>query len=199
MASKGRVGVGSAAVPFRIPLQDHSQAKANMATMIERGTLRHATIVTDRGRTLERVGESVTRYGLVLALLWIGALKFTAYEAEAVHGLASHSPLLAWAAALASVQGFSILIGCVEILLAILIASRSFAPMASAIGSLGAAATFVITLSFLFSTPGVVQTDHMLPALSGMPGQFLLKDVVLLGAALWTAGEAMRGAQRRSE
>jgi hypothetical protein len=24
-----------------------------------------------------------------------------------------------------------------------------------------------------------------------MPGQFVLKDVVLLGAALWTAGEAL--------
>ena len=28
------------------------------------------------------------------------------------------------------------------------------------------------------------------PAVSAMPGQFVLKDIVLLGAALWTAGEA---------
>lgn len=29
------------------------------------------------------------------------------------------------------------------------------------------------------------------PALSAMPAQFVLKDVVLLGASLWTAGEAL--------
>jgi len=27
-----------------------------------------------------------------------------------------------------------------------------------------------------------------------MPGQFLAKDVLLLGAAVWTAGEALRAA-----
>ncbi len=32
------------------------------------------------------------------------------------------------------------------------------------------------------------------PALA-VPGQFLIKDVVLLGAALWTTGEALRAVQ----
>jgi len=31
--------------------------------------------------------------------------------------------------------------------------------------------------------------------LSALPGQFLLKDLVLMGAALWTLGESM-GARR---
>jgi len=30
---------------------------------------------------------------------------------------------------------------------------------------------------------------------AGVPGQFLLKDVVLLGAALWSAAEAWTAAQ----
>lgn len=36
---------------------------------------------SDWGRTLEGLGEKVIRYGLAIILLWVGALKFTAYEA----------------------------------------------------------------------------------------------------------------------
>jgi len=78
----------------------------------------------NRGRRLEAVGGTVLRYGLVLVLLWIGGLKFTAYEAEGVHGHASNSPLLAWTYDLLSVGGVSALLGIVEISLAILIATR---------------------------------------------------------------------------
>ena len=34
--------------------------------------------------------------------------------------------------------------------------------------------------------------------LSGLPGQFLLKDLVLLGAALWTLGESLGIARAQS-
>jgi uncharacterized membrane protein YkgB len=30
------------------------------------------------------------------------------------------------------------------------------------------------------------------PALSGHPGQFLLKDIVLFGAAVWSLGESLK-------
>ncbi len=143
------------------------------------------------GRRLEAVGATVLRYGLVLVLLWIGGLKFTAYEAEGVHGHASNSPLLAWTYDLLSVGGVSMLLGIVEISLAILIAARPVRPKLSAIGSLGAIVMFLTTLSFLLSTPGVWQPGYGFPALSPMPGQFLAKDLVLLGAAIWTAGEAL--------
>ncbi len=78
----------------------------------------------------------------------------------------------------------------VGLALALLIAARPFSPRASAIGSLGAIAMFLTTLSFLLTTPGVWQPNYGFPSLSGSPGQFLIKDVVLLGAAIWTAGEA---------
>ena len=49
------------------------------------------------------------------------------------------------------------------------------------------------TLSFLFTTPGVVSRfAGPVPVLSALPGQFLLKDVVLLGVAVWTLGEAVQ-------
>ena len=38
------------------------------------------------GLTLENVGAIVLRYGLVIILLWVGLLKFTAYEAEGIQG-----------------------------------------------------------------------------------------------------------------
>ncbi len=162
------------------------------------GTERHSETTDDNlGRTLEVYGATVLRYGLVLVLLWVGALKFTAYEAEGVHMFASNSPLLSWAYQLFSVRTFSILLGLVEISLAILIATRPFQPKLSAIGSMGVIVMALITLSFLLSTPGVWQPGYGFPALSPMPGQFLAKDLLLLGAAMWTAGEALRAASIR--
>jgi reactive chlorine resistance protein C len=46
---------------------------------------------------------------------------------------------------------------------------------------------FLITLSFLFTTPGLS------PEWQG----FLTKDLVLVGAALWTAGDALRAIEQR--
>jgi uncharacterized membrane protein YkgB len=45
----------------------------------------------------------VTRYGLVLVLLWIGGMKFTAYEAEGIRPLVPNSPLMGWVYNLMSV------------------------------------------------------------------------------------------------
>ena len=44
---------------------------------------------------LRAAGTHATRYGLVLILLWIGGMKFTAYEAEGVKPLVERSPLYA--------------------------------------------------------------------------------------------------------
>ncbi len=150
------------------------------------------------GYTLENIGANVIRYGLVIVLLWVGALKFTAYEAEGIQGLIANSPLMSWMLGIMSVRGVSMLIGTVEIVLGLMIATRSFAPQISAIGSLGAIVTFLITLSFLLTTPGVWQPGYGFPFPSPMPGQFLAKDLVNLGAAIWTAGEALRAAGWRN-
>ncbi|MDQ3219631.1 MAG: DUF417 family protein [Acidobacteriota bacterium] len=149
---------------------------------------------TGWGYTLENIGANIIRYGLVIILLWVGALKFTAYEAEGIQGLVANSPLMSWMLGVMSVQGVSMLIGTVEIILGLLIATRPFAPLVSAVGSVGAAITFLITLTFVLTTPGVWQPGYGFPFPSPMPGQFLLKDLLLLGAAIWTAGEALRAA-----
>jgi uncharacterized membrane protein YkgB len=79
-----------------------------------------------------------------------------------------------------------------EILAALLIALYPLRPRISAVGSAFTVLLFLSTLSFLFTTPGITVpgAGGGFLALSGLPGQFLLKDLVLLGAALWTLGVA---------
>ncbi len=147
------------------------------------------------GRRLEGLGTILLRYGLVVILLWVGLLKFTTYEAEAIQVFAENSPLLSWLYDVVSVRTFSTLLGIFEIVLALMIATRPFAPKVSAVGSLGALVLFLVTLTFVFSTPGAWQPDYGFPYLSPDPGQFLAKDVGLAAIALWTAGEALRATQ----
>ena len=142
---------------------------------------------------LERWGVSISRYGLVVVFLLIGFLKFTSSEAAGIQPLVAHSPLLSWLYSVLSVQGVSNLIGAIEIAIAVLLALRPVSAKASFIGSLGSIVTFLLTTSFLFSTPGAVELNHGLPVL-GDAGQFLIKDVVLLGASFWTASEALGAA-----
>jgi uncharacterized membrane protein YkgB len=144
--------------------------------------------------SLEALGGLFIRYALVVVLLWIGALKFTAYEAEGVFNHASHSPLLAWGYHLVNVRTFSGILGLFEWTFAILIAVRPISARLSALGSFGSIGMFLITLTFLATTPGVWQEGYGFPFLSPA-GQFLLKDLVLLGAAIWTAGESLRAAR----
>jgi uncharacterized membrane protein YkgB len=142
---------------------------------------------------LEAWGISISRYGLVVVFLLIGFLKFTTSEAAGIQPLVAHSPFLSWLYSVLSVQGVSNLIGAIEIAIAVLLALRPVSAKASFIGSLGSIVTFLLTTSFLFSTPGAVQLNHGLPVL-GDAGQFLIKDVVLLGASFWTASEALGAA-----
>ena len=147
------------------------------------------------GGFLAALGMFIARYGLVLVMVWIGGMKFTQVEAEGIKPLVANSPFMRWGHKVMGVTGYAKLIGVIEIGIALLIASRPVLPLVSAVGSLLAVVMFLITLSFLFTTPGW-EEDLGFPALSVSPGQFLLKDIVLLGVALWTAGEALGAAAR---
>jgi uncharacterized membrane protein YkgB len=143
------------------------------------------------GHVLERIGAHALRYGLVLVLVWIGAMKFTAYEAEGIQGLVANSPLMGWMYGVLGVRSVSALIGSAELVIAGLIAARPLSAPLAATGSALAVGMFLTTLSFMASTPGVFEASAGgFPALSVLPGQFLLKDVVLLAAALWSLAEA---------
>ncbi|MEO7311988.1 MAG: DUF417 family protein [Chitinophagaceae bacterium] len=150
-----------------------------------------------QAKQIERIGATVTRYGLAIVLIWIGILKFTVYEADGVQPLGEHSPFLSWIVRLLGANGFASLLGVIEIALGLLICCRVFAPKLSAWGSIGAIITFCITITFLLSTPGVIQQGYEFPFISPMPGQFLIKDFVLLGAAIYTTGEALSAVAMR--
>jgi uncharacterized membrane protein YkgB len=139
---------------------------------------------------LERAGVAVLRYGVVLLLLVFGFAKFTPWEAEAVKGLLEHSPFMSWMLGAFGVQGAADVIGVIEIATGLAIASRAIAPIVSAAGSASGIITFLITLSFLFSTPGALSPRH--PA-----NGFLVKDLILLGACIATFAEALRAARSR--
>jgi uncharacterized membrane protein YkgB len=140
--------------------------------------------------TFEKWGAFLIRYGLVLVLAWIGAMKFTAYEADGIKALVETSPLMSWMYKVFSLQATSNIIGVAELVAAVLIAIRPLSPRLSVIGSVLAVFTFLTTLTFLFSLPGWEKSLGGFPALSGSGG-FLLKDIVLLGAALFTLGESL--------
>jgi reactive chlorine resistance protein C len=144
----------------------------------------------------ERLGAFFIRYGLVLVLGWIGAMKFTAYEAQGIKSLVETSPFMSWLYKILSLQATSNLIGVAELTAAALIAIRPLAPKLSAIGSVLAVFTFLTTLTFLFSLPGWEKSLGGFPALSGAGG-FLLKDAVLLGAALFTLGDSLASEKKR--
>lgn len=139
---------------------------------------------------MEAIGRHAIRYGLVLVLLWIGGMKFTAYEAEGISGFVANSPLMSWAYSLFSVRSFASLLGVTEIVVALLIASRPISAWSAVAGSGLAVGMFLTTLSFMLTTPGVWEASAGgFPALSVVPGQFLVKDFVLLGAALRLLGD----------
>ena len=144
---------------------------------------------------VQTLGEFLLRYGLVLVLGWIGAMKFTGYEAAGIQPLVESSPLMSWMYKFLSLQATSNVIGVAEITAATLIAIKPVSARLSAIGSVLAILTFLATLTFLFSLPGWEKSLGGFPALSGSGG-FLLKDVVLLGASLWTLGDSIASAKR---
>ncbi|MGF7231184.1 YkgB family protein [Arachidicoccus sp.] len=150
------------------------------------------------GIKFENIGAKIIRFGLALVLIWIGFLKFTAYEAMGIKGLVVNSPFFSWTYPAFGVRGFSNILGGIEIALGILICLKSINPKVSFWGSLGAIVMFILTLTFLLSTPGIIQTGFSFPFISPMPGQFLLKDFVLLGAAVWTAGDALAALKQKA-
>ena len=136
-------------------------------------------------RVVEAASAVVLRYGLVLFLVGGGLAKFTSAEALTIQPWVAHSPFLGWLYAVTTVQGASTAIGIIELILGALLAARHWWPRVSAFGSLAACIQFVITFSFLFTTPGL-STDTQ---------GFLMKDLILFGAAAWTAADSLRAAE----
>jgi uncharacterized membrane protein YkgB len=148
--------------------------------------------------TIDSVASILGRYGLVIVIGWIGALKFANFEAHQIQPLVAHSPFMGWLYDIFPVYTFSALLGVFEVTAAVLLAIKPVAPKLSVVGSLLAILLFLATISFLFTTPGVGEpAGGGFPALS-LIGEFLLKDVPLLGLSFWTLADSLRAAGVRT-
>jgi uncharacterized membrane protein YkgB len=146
---------------------------------------------------IDAIAGVLGRYGLVIVIGWIGALKFANLEAHQIQPLVAHSPFMGWLYDFLPVYTFSALLGVFEVAAAILLAVKPVAPRLSILGSLMYIVLFVFTVSFLFSTPGIGEpAGGGFPAIS-LTGEFLLKDIPLLGLSFWTLADSIRAAQRR--
>jgi uncharacterized membrane protein YkgB len=151
--------------------------------------------LVQRVSTVETIAGVLGRYGLVVVIGWIGALKFANFEAHQIQPLVAHSPLMGWLYQFLPVYAFSALLGVYEVGAALLLAVKPLAPKLSIIGSVMSIVLFVFTISFLFTTPGVGEpAGGGFPAIS-LTGEFLLKDVPLLGLSFWTLADAIRTAR----
>jgi uncharacterized membrane protein YkgB len=147
------------------------------------------------GTTIRRAGRVIALAGVVLPLLLIGALKFTQFEIDALKPLVGSAPWLSWMYTAFGEAGTSYLLGAVEITTALLLIASPRFPLTGVIGGALGTLIFLTTTSLLFAVPIGEPAAGGFPALNGA-GQFLLKDVALLGISLVVLGESMSRASR---
>jgi uncharacterized membrane protein YkgB len=147
-------------------------------------TMRHAHPVTGAAEASDRVMSDVfaavqriaapfLRISLGVVLFWIGALKY--FHPAPIVGLLQASFLLRFLAT----NGFVYLLGTLEIVAAVLLLGN----IAVRYVGLLVVLLFVGTLTIFVTAPAVTYGAAGFPNLS-LAGQFLLKDLVLAGAAL---------------
>lgn len=175
----------------------------------------------------DRLGLAVTRAGLVVVLLWIGGLKAFRYEADGIVPFVANSPFMsvfyadaghyrehrnaegalvpanrAWHEANGTYP-FAWGLGAVIVLYGLLIAAHPYSPGVAAVGSFLVFLMSFVTLSFLVTTPecwvpALGDAQHGFPYLSGA-GRLVLKDAIMMGAALVTMADSARAYLRRHQ
>ncbi|MGV0786009.1 DUF417 family protein [Mycolicibacterium sp. XJ2] len=140
----------------------------------------------------------VARYGLVIVLAWFGAMKFTYYESHGISLWVSNSPFMSWVYDLISISAWGRFNGTIELITAVLLAVKPWLPKASALGGVLASLFFIITLSFMFTTPDISEASAGgFPVLSAN-GQFIMKDIALLGLSLFLLADSIDATRGRA-
>jgi uncharacterized membrane protein YkgB len=138
------------------------------------------TLEIDKENRTGRIGYYISLFGTALILLWIGIFKFTPTEANGIKNLIENHFLTFFVYDIASVQTVSNAIGAIEIIIALLLLfSVKFASLRK-YAAIGMIVTFLITLSYLFTTPGIWKIVDGVP----ITDFFILKDLLLLGFGL---------------
>jgi uncharacterized membrane protein YkgB len=144
------------------------------------------------------IAALAAHYALVIVIAWFGAMKFTYYDSHGISPLIANSPVMSWNYNTMSISAFGRLLGIAELLTAALLALKPWFPKASILGGLLASLFFVVTLSFMITTAGIGEASAGgFPVLSAN-GQFLMKDIALLGVSLWLLTDATDAARRQT-
>src|SRR6266481_935333 len=177
--------------------------------------------IYEQAAKLDRLGMGLLRLGLIVVLCWIGGLKFADYEADGIVPLVANSPLMSffyyypapeyrrymnkegelipahqqWNESNGTYP-FSHGLGLLIIVIGILIAAYPILPQVSAVGSFLLILMSLTTLSFLVTTPeawvpALGASTHGFPYLSGT-GRLIIKDVIMLGAAVVTLADSAK-------
>lgn len=173
----------------------------------------------------DRVGVTVTRVGLIVVLLWIGALKVFPYEAVGIVPFVANSPTMnflynspAEYKSYMNREGelvpanrdwherngtytFAYGLGAVIVVYGLMLCLHPWLPQVASVGSFLVFIMSLVTLSFLITTPecwvpALGDAHHGFPYLSGA-GRLVVKDVIMMGAALVTMADSAKAYLRR--
>jgi uncharacterized membrane protein YkgB len=169
----------------------------------------------------DRLGVAVTRLGLIVVLLWIGGQKVTRFEADGIVPFVANSPFMSFSYAHPAPEYrahmnregevvpanrawhesnhtylFAYGLGAVIVAYGLMIASHPWLPRLAAVGSFLVFVMSFVTLSFLVTTPECWVPDlggpeHGFPLLAA-PGRLVIKDAIMMGAALVSMADSAR-------
>jgi hypothetical protein len=105
-------------------------ASGSVRSLPNRSFIERAVILS----TADTVAAILGRYGLVIVIGWLGALKFANFEAHQIQPLVAHSPFMGWLYSFLPVYTFSALLGVFEVAAAVLLAFKPIAPKLSIAG-----------------------------------------------------------------
>jgi uncharacterized membrane protein YkgB len=181
----------------------------------------------ERAAKMDRLAVAVTRIALIIVLVWIGGLKAAKYEADGIVPFVANSPFMnffyadaahyqthmnpegalvpanrAWHEA-NHTYGFALGLGTAIVLFGVMLALHPWRPQVATVGSALVVLMSFVTLSFLVTTPeawvpALGDTAHGFPFLSGR-GRLVIKDVIMMGAALVTMADSARAYLRRRD
>jgi uncharacterized membrane protein YkgB len=92
--------------------------------------------------TIDAIASFLGRYGLVIVIGWIGALKFANFEAHQIQPLVANSPFMGWLYDIFPAYTFSALLGVFEVTAAVLLAIKTGGPEAIHRGQLAGHSCF---------------------------------------------------------
>jgi uncharacterized membrane protein YkgB len=175
----------------------------------------------------DRIGIAVTRIGLIVVLVWIGALKAAPYEADGIVPFVANSPFMRFflkhdapaykqhvnpEGALVPANrawhrenhtyAFAYGLGAVIVAYGLMLCLHPWLPQVAAVGSFLVFVMSLVTLSFLITTPEswvppLGDAQHGFPYLSGR-GRLVVKDAIMMGAALVTMADSARAYLRKT-